>query len=809
MIVYMHRSLWVLCALVSSFSSAWAQLPPNQPEQDCFSAIPVCQDVYVQTNSYSGAGNNPDEINGAFSCMLLGERNSVWYTFRIQTAGQLCFTITPNVLTEDYDWALFNITNSSCAAIPNDPSLEVSCSFQAPDQTNGCTGETGANGDTAPPCGIQNQACLTVQVGETYVLNVSNFTGFDNGYTLDFSASTAVLFDDMPPDMTGAGHFCEGARVSFSENILCNTVDPTDFTFTGPGGPYTVTDVRSAGCDNGADYDNTFDLVVEPAITTAADYTVSLVGVVSDFCGNAANLNSQTVFLTPIPQASIDASPPQCLEVNRFNFTYSGTEGGGLIGFNWDFGDSTGAVVRNPTRIYESSGFKDVRVVVQDARGCTDTATATVEVYPTPVAVIDSDPTLCQLDSVQIGNLSRIDSTAQITRYSWSFGDGGFSNDTTPLHSYQNPGPHLILLTVESATGCMDTAQQNVLVYPAPEVDFLTEEDVCLGDPATLQNLSTIRNDIANDFIDSWTWQFGDGATAGSLPTPTHLYAAADTFDVTLTAVSDKGCRDSLLLPQVVYQTPDPDLQHDSVCFGQRAFLSVEPIEGGIVEWFRSENDTVPFHLGRNYLTDPVLLGDTYFVEVVSPQQCRSNRSAIFAPLHDEGTGAIFASDTVMEMPNAIVSLGLNGSIQGDDYRWDFGDGTLSTASEPAHEYQYPGKYLVELAVVDVNGCEYELEQLIEVKKIVQVHVPTAFTPNGDGFNDEFFVRVYKIQQFRIQIFNRHGRLVFESSDPDFRWNGQTTEGGNALEGVYVYQVQAMDFDGILMKETGTITLFR
>jgi len=608
--------------------------------------------------------------------------------------------------------------------------------------------------------------------------------------------------------MTRVGHHCNGVSVGFSENILCNTVDPTDFTFTGPGGPYTITQVNSA-CDNGGTYDNTFALTVDPPISTAAIYTVSLVGAVSDFCGNTANLNSQTISLTPIPDAAINAPDPQCLEVNTFEFRYAGTEGGGIISYNWNFGDSTGAVSRNPNHVYRSAGTKDIILAILDSNGCPDTATQSVIVYPTPIAAIVVDSALCQRDSILIGNASRIDSTAQITEYRWSLGDGTFSNDTTVLHAYSEPGPHTLLLTSLSTTGCMDTATRTVLVYPAPDVDFETEADVCLGDLVDLQYNSSIRNDIANDVIAGWIWNFGDSTSMNGGLTPAHLYNRADTFGVRLTVFSDKGCRDSLTLPQIVYQTPDPELLHDSVCFSQQAFLNVIPQGLGQVEWFETPTSEKPFHKGLNYLTPPIVFGNTYYVEVISPQECRSNRLAIQAALHDEGTGYITASDTVIELPSAIVSFEVGGTIRGDKYKWEFGDGNGSIASGPAHEYKYPGKYLINLSLVDVNGCEYELEKVIEVKKIVSVHVPSAFTPNGDGYNDEFYVGVYKIQQFGIRIFNRQGRVVFESSDPDFKWNGQTLSGLSAMEGVYVFQVQAVDFDGIFIQKHGTITLIR
>ena len=226
-----HTLRFFLIGCLTGFFAlpAWAQLPPNQPEQDCFNAIPVCQNVYSQPNSYQGGGLNPNEINGISSCLLGGEVNDVWYIFTVQTSGNLCFSITPNVLSNDYDWAVYNLTNNSCADIFNTPSLEVSCNF------SGASGITGPNGMG----GSQNNPCIPVTAGQTFVVNVSNWSGTGAGYTLNFSASTAAIFDNIPPELTAFTNDCSATTfsVGFSENLVCSTVDPADFTLTGPGGP--------------------------------------------------------------------------------------------------------------------------------------------------------------------------------------------------------------------------------------------------------------------------------------------------------------------------------------------------------------------------------------------------------------------------------------------------------------------------------------------------------------------------------------------------------------------------------------------
>ena len=86
--------LWSVC-LVFFSTQVKAQLPPNQPEQDCISALPVCQNMFTQPNSYVGEGVDDDEIDGTNSCLAGGETNGVWYIFTVQAAGNVSFVINP------------------------------------------------------------------------------------------------------------------------------------------------------------------------------------------------------------------------------------------------------------------------------------------------------------------------------------------------------------------------------------------------------------------------------------------------------------------------------------------------------------------------------------------------------------------------------------------------------------------------------------------------------------------------------------------------------------------------------------------
>lgn len=230
-----------------------------QPEQDCPDAITICQDVYVQTFSYSGTGYMPNEINPAISCLDGGEQNDVWYIFTALNTGILNFTITPLNPADDYDWAVFDLTGHSCPEIYVDPSLQVGCNFSA------IPGPTGANNDTTGH--PQNELAIPVTAGHTFVINVSNFSATQSGYTLDFSAGTVELYDTIPPVADSATYVCNnyGVRIYFNELISCATIatDGSDFFATNSAGsPVAVIGAVGVECSPSHKYTNYIDVMI-------------------------------------------------------------------------------------------------------------------------------------------------------------------------------------------------------------------------------------------------------------------------------------------------------------------------------------------------------------------------------------------------------------------------------------------------------------------------------------------------------------------------------------------------------------------
>ena len=1049
----------IICCLLLIPAKVWGQLPPNQPEQDCINALPVCQNIFDQTNSYTGEGLNPNEINNGFgaSCLATAEVNDVWYIFTVQTGGDLCFSITPNNANDDYDWAVYDLTNNDCSDIFFNPLLEVSCNFSL---NLGCGGVTGPNGNTNGQCADENEACIPVQAGETYVVNVSNFSSSNSGYRLDFSASTAQIFDDIPPEMDNVVQECNSNQISlsFSENVVCSTVEPTDFVLTGPGGPYTISQINGTNCDDGGTFESQFLLEVSPPLSASGTYSLSLTGEVLDNCSNVAvqedidfavivdpvgiNVTSDSiclgetttlsttlgndpnytitwnpgnqsipfldvaptvttvytvevvnnvlgcnvfsgqveVFVKPIPTSdftldaaqicaldtltvtytgnaspdatynwdfdggriisglregpyqltwdaantptirltvsengcdgletqsgitvnglpeaivdlptsvcvgsesvfqyggnaspqatyawtfddgvitsngglangpgphTIDWSTPglktitmevtdngcsnqfltdafeinpqpfaqiapiedQCQNDNLFLLRYSG--GSTVVSYDWDFGDGQGSVAEAPNHRYTNSGDQVVTLIIEDNNGCLDTAAAAFFVHPEPQADFTVDPA-CEAAEVVFNDQSTAPAGYLLSRYQWDFGDGTAAVLQNPQKVYNQSGAYTVSLEVATDAGCVATQTQDLTIFPAPDVSFLVEE-ACDGQPALFTNQSTITS-VSGDVIQSVTWNWGDGTSTDNQDTPTHLFPGAGTYIVGLTAISDKGCQSTGSQTVNVFNTPAiPDVRGDTVCFGEVAVLRVANLEeGSAVSWFEDSLGQTPFATGRVIITDPIVSPLTYFVDVVSAEGCsQESRTAVPLGVFPIAQGGIFASDSVIDLPNAVVTFGLDGGIQGDTYSWSFGDGGSSISDAPVHQYQFPGRYNVNVKIVDINGCAYDFSTVVEVRKFSALFVPSAFTPNSDGINDEFYVGHELLRQFTIQIYNRLGNLVFESDEMDFRWDGRDTKGKMVPEGVYIFNATGQDIDGVLFKESGTITVIK
>jgi len=110
----MHNINSLICTISIVFITTLTLTSQVPTIQDCLGAIPICQTVYTESQSPSGDGNYVDELNPDFTCLAF-ESNAIWYTFTTNASGNFGFLVTPNNITDDFDWALYNITGKQCS----------------------------------------------------------------------------------------------------------------------------------------------------------------------------------------------------------------------------------------------------------------------------------------------------------------------------------------------------------------------------------------------------------------------------------------------------------------------------------------------------------------------------------------------------------------------------------------------------------------------------------------------------------------------------------------------------------------------
>lgn len=109
-------------------------------------------------------------------------------------------------------------------------------------------------------------------------------------------------------------------------------------------------------------------------------------------------------------------------------------------------------------------------------------------------------------------------------------------------------------------------------------------------------------------------------------------------------------------------------------------------------------------------------------------------------------------------------------------YEWTFDNGQRSTDSSPEMTFDEPGDYTVRLTVTDFEGNEFS--DLIEVSayEAATLIVPNAFTPNGDGDNDYYYVQGTNISSVKFKVYRLDGSLVFEGNGLNDKWDGSDSQ---------------------------------
>ena len=350
----------LLCLAVFASFAAQGQVASVQ---DCIGAIPVCDSIYHEANSYTGWGNISElqSLPGSVSNLCFGqgagsterESNSVWYQFDVRTTGVFKFTLTPNQSGTDYDWQIWQLGHFSCADIFNNLNPAVRCDWASP-QLGGKTGI----GAFPPNQTTGFQTPFTMTAGETYVLLVNNYSNNTTGYTLDLTPSTATFNYTPAPVPTPVPDtlHCADRDVDLvlSGLIRCSSVaaDGSDFTFTDPlGTALPILTAVGLGCSSTQTSADTVRITLVNPLQANGRYTLKVRkgtdGNTLQAACNEMTVGDSALFVVIdcAPYARIALRPLRGCETRTYTLAWQ-TAGADSVRLDW--GDGTPTVLLPP-----------------------------------------------------------------------------------------------------------------------------------------------------------------------------------------------------------------------------------------------------------------------------------------------------------------------------------------------------------------------------------------------------------------------------------------------------------------------------
>lgn len=524
--------------------------------------------------------------------------------------------------------------------------------------------------------------------------------------------------------------------------------------------------------------------------------------------------DSITVTITAAPVVNAGVNDTVCSNMGSIQLNGSVTAGAtsgtwSTIGGAGSFGN-VNVLTTTYTMGSADTTAGSVTIVLTSTGGTcpavSDTVVYTIEKAPAVFA--GNDQNVCDNQPITLNGII----TGFTNTGSWSTtGTGTFSPNNSQLNATYYPsatdvaaGTIKFILTSGNNAGCnpsIDTMKVNFV--PSPTANF-TFANNCFGSNSFFTDAST----TTVGSITGWNWNFGDGTTAISA-NAVHPYGTPQSYTVTHVATSSNGCKDTVKKVITVYGLPNADFNFNTPCQGNFTDFRDTSIAlpASIVSWHWNfgdgTTDTVnqnPSHVyptaGSYTATLVVESSLGCFDSIKKPITVRPSPHADFSMSENPANALDVINFTDLSTPQSTIA----------GWYWNFGDTLLSSQQNPSHAYLNQGQYTIVLVVTDQWGCKDTAKKDISISLLPQV--PTAFTPNGDGANDQLFVRGGPFEKMHFRVYNNWGELVFETNDQKIGWNG-TVSGVEQPMSVYVWVLDVETFNKKTIHKSGDVTLLK
>ena len=548
---------------------------------------------------------------------------------------------------------------------------------------------TGTGAGSLHPLGPANERPAGYQNSLVHTLGYTKITVHDNG--------------------TATGQFVQVARLDPNNSSQVLEVYPPGTAFE----TYTLTP-RARGADLAA-----VSLDAPAGIVAGNACTVD--GTVENLGGTVAGACPVTLAADGGLIGNLTVGPLAPGETAEVSFTWTPAAAGEAV-----LTLSVDPVSTIPD-IDRTNNIRTVTVTVTEPGAPVANFTANVTAGDAPLAVQFTDA-----------------STGGPTSWSWTFGDGGTSDQQNPVHVYTAAGVYTVNLTVTNDFGSDSEVKTGYITVTEPDTpvaDFT-------GTPTTGDAPLEVRfADNSTGKPVQWLWEFGDGRIA-TTKNPITTYRQPGTYTVNLTATYGDGSSSrSTKADYITVTRPNPVASFTADQTRGNADLPVQFTDtstGSPTSWawnFGDGNISSDPNPAHTYTT-----AGTYTVALTvsrdgGPASTKTGQQIDVKPV------AGFTAGTTRG--NAPFAVQFTDASTGnpDTHSWDFGDGATSSDPNPAHTYTTAGTYTVALTVT--GGGQAHTEVKAAYITAVDPGVPPAaeFRANTTGGYAPLVVRFFDQSQ--------------------------------------------------------------
>jgi large repetitive protein len=413
-----------------------------------------------------------------------------------------------------------------------------------------------------------------------------------------------------------------------------------------------------------------------------------------------------------------------------------------------------------------------------NSNGCFDEQNIQITVSSFTVNITPLDPTVCP-------NANTVLTASGATTYVWDASPFLSSTNGTPVSA--NPDTTTTFkVTGTNAAGCKSEATTTLTVYPSLEIQVSNSQVLCKGQ--TSDTLTVIADGGDGSYQYSWSPILGLNNAIGS-----QVVATPDTTTNYVVTVTD-GCDlmqiDTILIE--VNNLPVIEFTTDTTVGCMPVEIAFNVITQGLVSysWNFDDGNSSPdpnptnsFNEVGKYdvvLTATDTNGCENFSEITTIEAFRN-------PIAD-----FYSSPNPTTIFNSFVNFIDNSSTDVTNWFWDLDSLFSDTSQNTNFFFSDTGIYDITLVVRTKNMCYDTITYPLTILNDFVLYMPNSFTPNNDGLNDVFKPEGLQLDsyQFNMQIYDRWGSLVFETSDPNEGWNGSHQNTKEKLrKGLYVWVV--------------------